>query len=258
MKLIDTHCHLNDQAAFPDPVSAIHEAVEAGVTRMVVIGVDLESSRIAVNLAEKFDEVYAVVGCHPSYSQNYLHADLKRYEEMMGHPKVVAMGEIGLDYHWDYATRSQQYGALMDQLDLGISLKKPMVFHCREAYSDVLDILEAKGRHDYLLHCFAGNDEEAERALALGCLFGVDGPVTYKKAEGLRETLAKIGIANLVLETDAPWLAPHPLRGKPNRPALLGLIRDALAAALGLSPERVSDQTTTNAERFFRLPANLG
>lgn len=254
--MIDTHCHLNDSDAFPDPAAAIAEASAAGVTRIVVVGVDTESSVRAVELAEQFDPIYAVVGWHPSYSAKWNRDKHEKIRELAGHPKAVAIGEIGLDYHRDYATPEQQEICLTAQLELARELDMPIVFHCREAYDDLLAILRERGPDHYLLHCFAGTTEQTKQAIELGCIFGVDGPVTYKKADDLRETLALIGLDRLVLETDAPWLTPVPYRGKPNHPKYLPFIRDGVAAALGVGTAEVVARTTATAERFFGLPSS--
>ncbi len=251
--MIDTHCHLNDARAFPEPAMAIAEATEAGVHRIVVVGTDTESSRRAVQLATEFEAVFAIVGWHPTSAAAWNPGELDAIRDLAAHPKVVAMGEIGLDYHWDTATPDQQRRCLDAHLDLAFELEMPVVFHCREAYDDLLDILEPCGAGPYLLHCFGGSVEQAARAIGLDALFGVDGPVTYKSAEDLRATLRFIGLDRLVLETDAPWLPPVPYRGKPNHPKYLPLIRDGLASALGMTSREVSTRTTATAERFFGL-----
>ncbi len=253
--MIDTHCHLNFPSAFPDPAAEIAYARESGVDRLIVVGCDLESSHKAVELANQFAEIYAVVGFHPTYTAHYTPEGLREVEEMLKHPKAVAIGEIGLDYHWDYATPEQQYRALRDQLDLAVSLDLPVVFHCREAYPDLLDLLEE--RRDpvpMLFHCFAGDATDARRAMALDCYFGVDGPLTYKKAEDLR-TMVKdlLPRDRLVIETDAPYLTPTPHRGKPNRPGYVALVSSMLATVWEVSREEAAKQTTENAVRFFRL-----
>jgi TatD DNase family protein len=249
--LIDTHCHLNDAKAFPDPASALAEAREAGVERVIVVGVDAEDGRRALKLADQFEEVYAIVGWHPNYTSSYTDAGLREIEAMLLHPKVVALGEIGLDFHWQYATLEQQRKALFDQLDLAARMGKPVVFHCREAYPALLDILESRPVHPYLFHCFAGDESDAARAVALGCYFGVDGPITYKKSTQLREIFASLPRGRIVVETDSPYMSPEPLRGKPNKPANVALVNAGLAAALGISAEDCAALTTENAKRFF-------
>ncbi len=252
--MIDTHCHLNDREAFPDPAAAIAEAVAAAVETMICVGVDLESSEYAVELANAHEEVYAVVGWHPNYAQTFTESDFLEVVSLFDDMKVLALGEIGLDFHWDFATPGQQMGALLTQLEYAEETGKPVVFHCRDAYPELLGVLEARPvRVPYLFHCFAGNVADADRAIALGAMFGVDGPVTYRKADELRETLKHIGIDRLVIETDSPWMTPHPFRSERNRPGRLPLIAEGLANCLGITPESCIERTTQNARDWFRL-----
>jgi TatD DNase family protein len=250
--LIDTHCHLNDRSAFPDPAEAVGQAREAGVTACFVVGVQPTEWAYTLELTERFDEVFAILGWHPNYTTGY-DGDLEPLRELLSHPKVVALGEIGLDYHWDFSPREQQKRALADQLDLAAEARKPVVFHAREAYADLLDLLEARATHEYLLHCFSGTQEDARRAVELGCFFGIDGPITYKKSEELREIAAWLPRDRIVLETDSPYLTPVPYRGKPNQPAYLRLVNAALADCLGISERQCAELTTQNAARFFRV-----
>jgi TatD DNase family protein len=253
--VFDTHCHLNLPDAFPEPEPYFDAAYRAGVSRLVLVGIDPASSERAVRLAEGREGVWAVVGRHPNYAQDYDPRELDDLRALLRHPKVVAIGELGLDYHWDFATPDQQVHCLLDQLDLADEEGVPIVFHCRKAYSDLLDILEKRGPGDYLFHCFSGNEQDAQRALALGGLFGVDGPLTYKSATDLRAIVASLPRERIVLETDSPYMTPVPHRGKPNQPAYLDFINRALAALWRVSPEESEAQTDANAARFFRLPA---
>jgi TatD DNase family protein len=255
--LIDTHCHLNDAKAFPEPGAFLIEARMAGVERVIVVGVDAEDSKRAVDLAERHDGVYVVAGWHPNYTSNYTPEGLKEIEILLQHPKVVALGEIGLDFHWQYATLEQQERALYDQLELAEATDMPVVFHCREAYPKLLTVLEARrpSQTPLLFHCFAGDFTDAGRAMALDCYFGVDGPITYKKSFELREIVKSLPRNRLVVETDSPYLTPEPFRGKPNKPAYVSIVNAGLASALEISPEECADLTTANAMKFFRLPA---
>jgi len=225
-----------------------------GVERLVVVGVDLETSQLALDLAERFEEVYAVVGIHPNHSADYKPDWIGALRTMLAHPKAVALGEIGLDYHWDYATRTQQYDSLADQLKLAAELACPIVFHCREAYEDLLDIL---GPHaslrasSWVLHCFAGSAQDAERAIEMDCYFGVDGPLTYKNAQELRDIVQTLPRDCIVVETDAPYLTPVPHRGKPNRAGYVSHVNSMLASLWGVSMEEAARQTTENAKRLF-------
>lgn len=255
MRLIDTHCHLNKESLFPQAGTLIKEAVSAGVERLVVVGVDHDWNQRAITLAERHGEVYAVVGWHPTSTAQFTPAALAEVDAQLKHARVVALGEIGLDYHWPDATKDQQFGALRDQLELARSRAVPVVFHCREAYPDLLDELERHGPGPYLFHCFAGDADDARRALALGGMLGVDGPITYPKAEALRSILREVPRDRVVLETDSPYMTPHPYRGRPNTPAMLRFINGALAQLWSVSADECADLTTANAERFFRLPA---
>jgi len=257
LRLIDTHCHLNLAEAFPDAASEIEAAREVGVDRMIIIGIDVETSLAAIRLAEAHDGLFASVGWHPNHANDYRPDSLRLLSDMLAHPKVVAVGETGLDYHWDRATPLQQHGAFTDQLDLAHEAGLPVVIHGRDAYPALMDVLEVQtkmnGTGRYLLHCFAGDETDADRAAALGCYFGVDGPVTYKNAADLRAILAHLDPKRILIETDSPYLPPMPHRGKPNRPSYLPLINSGLAQVLGISPEACAELTTQNAEQFFQL-----
>jgi len=251
--LIDTHCHLNFPDAFPDPATEIAHAKAEGVGRLVVVGCDPESSRRALELADAHEGVYAVVGWHPTSAAKYDAAGLRAIEEMLAHPKAVAVGEIGLDFHWDLSTPEQQHRCLRDQLDLARAKLKPVVFHCREAWGALLDVLEGQATQGLLFHCFSGDGGHSRRCLALGGLLGFDGPLTYKKNHELRTIAAAAPADRIVVETDSPYLSPEPLRGKPNRPANVRIVNAALAAARGITPDECAALTTANAERFFGM-----
>lgn len=250
--LIDTHCHLNLADRFPDPAGAVAEAVEAGVERLVVVGIDESTNRLAVELADRFDVVFAAVGIHPTSTANFNPTWLKHVRELAEHPKTVAIGEIGLDYYWPDSPPADQERALIAQLDLAAELGKPVIYHCREAYGPLLDLLEHRSQpHAQVLHCFGGNAEAAKRASQLDLYFGVDGPVTYKNATELRQILLTLNTDRLVLETDSPFLPPVPFRGKPNAPSLLPWIAKGLADALGTALADVTETTGANAKRLF-------
>lgn len=253
MRLVDTHCHLNFADAFPSVSLTLARARANEVDRVIVIGCDTETSRVAVSLADEFEGVFAVVGWHPNYAASYSRSELKAIEDLLSHPRVVGIGEIGLDYHWKYATAEQQRACTCDHLDLAVSSGMPVVFHCREAYSDLLDWVASLSitPQKMVLHCFGGDATDAERAVELGLWFGVDGPVTYKKNESLRSMLATLPKDRLMLETDAPYLSPEPYRGKPNEPAMIPLINSALSRVLVMTEAECAELTTSNAERFF-------
>lgn len=253
--MIDTHCHLNLREHFPDPEGAVSRALSAGVEKMIVVGIDDETSALAVSLAEQFDPVYACVGWHPTSAAKF--AGTKEIERLCEHPKTVAIGEIGLDYHWDWSTPAQQLASLDAHWDLACRLQMPVVFHCRDAYDDLINWLCAQT--DYppscVFHCFAGTSAHASQAITAAqrsrIYFGVDGPITYKNANDLRAIVAGLPLDSLLLETDSPFLTPHPYRGKPNEPAMIPIICDGLGLAVGLPAAEVAAATTANALRAF-------
>jgi TatD DNase family protein len=249
--LIDTHCHLNDTEKFEDVAGEIGFARENGVGRMILVGVKPEEWSFTLELVHKYEELFCILGWHPNYTKDYEKKQLGELERLAGSEKCLAIGEIGLDHHWDFSPPDTQLRALIDQLDLAEKLNLPVVFHAREAYSDLLDVLESRAGRPYLLHCFAGSIEDARRAVKLDCYFGVDGPITYKKADDLRGVIKTVPMDRLVVETDAPYLTPVPFRGKLNRPGYVYLVNKALGEVLGVSESECAALTTANAERFF-------
>lgn len=247
--MIDTHCHLNDFERIPETRAYIDEALEAGVKAMIVIGTDLESSRAAVKLADDHPEIFAVVGHHPT-STGFSNAHLREYEAMFAHPKVVAIGEVGLDFHWDFTTVNEQEVAFQAQLELAASLGAPVVIHCREAYQAITPFIHRYPALQFDFHCFGGSYDDAQR-LGERHFFGVDGPVTFKKSDDLRALVSQIPRSQWLLETDAPWLAPHPYRGKSNRSAWLPLIAQEVAQCWDCTLNEVDEITTANALRLF-------
>ncbi len=253
IELFDTHCHLNLPDAFPDPDAEIEFARSNGVSWLCLIGIDVETSRTALDIAERNERVYASVGWHPSSAEGYGQAEKRELRRLAEHPKAAAIGEIGLDYHWQTASPNAQHSCLLDQLLLASEVGKPAVFHCRDAWDDLLSLLEGRPPLRYLFHCFSGTPDHAKRCIALGGLLGFDGPITFPKAEGLRQILRSTPRDRIVLETDSPYLAPAPFRGKPNRPAYLAYINEAAAAALALEPEECARVTTAAARGFFSV-----
>jgi len=254
MRWIDTHCHLNDPKAFPRVDDDLRELADLGIG-VIIIGVDPESSQHAVELADGHPNAWAVVGRHPNYASSFASSELVRYAELLRLPKVVALGEIGLDWHWDYATPDQQYAALREQMALALEADVPIVIHCREAYDDLLEEFAAMERLPRMIfHCFAGEERHARQALTWNSWFGVDGPVTYPKSSELRDQISNvIPRERLLLETDSPYLTPVPYRGKPNNPRYLPLIGDEVARAWHLDSDEVARITTANAIECFGL-----
>jgi TatD DNase family protein len=228
--------------------------VAQGVERLVVVGYDLPSSEMAVALSREHAAVVAAVGVHPHDSRNYDSTARRRLAEIAREPKVVAVGEIGLDYHYDFSSRESQWPAFRDQLDLASECGLPVVVHCREAYGDVLDVLEAGGVRSIggVMHCWGGEPDDAQRALALGLYLGFAGTITFKNADAVREAARSASEGRILVETDSPYLAPVPHRGKRNEPAYVLDVASRLAAIRGRSLADVATATTANARRLFR------
>jgi len=258
VELIDTHCHLDFAPFDGDRDQVLKRAVEAGVTVLVNPGADLESSCRAVELAGRFSQVYAAVGVHPHDATTLDETVLHKLAELARHPKVVAIGEIGLDYYRDLSPRAQQRNAFERQLTLAAERKLPVIVHQREAAQDVLAILKRwRAQHSDqpagVLHAFSGDLVMARQALELGFYIGIAGPVTYANARKLPEMLPRLPVERLVIETDAPYLTPHPHRGQRNEPAYLPLIARRLAELLRMPLETLATQLTENARQIFRL-----
>ena len=250
---IDTHVHLNGSDLGGDLAGVIGRAQAAGVDEFVVVGYDLASSERAVALAETDARLWAVVGVHPHDASAWgtdAEAALRRWA---ANPRVVAIGEIGLDFYRDLSPRPAQEEAFRAQMRLAAEMNLPVVIHCRDAYDELLALLKAHPPTTPLvLHCFAGTRAHAQVAWENGWHLGVGGTVTYKKNEDLRAIIRDTPHELLLLETDAPYLSPEPLRGKfPNEPARIPLVAECIAALFGETPEMVAAWTTANVRRAF-------
>jgi len=261
--LTDTHAHLDLPQFDPDREEVIERALEAGVTRIVTIGINLESSRAAIALVEDHLHIYAAVGTHPHDAVALTPQALSELRELAQHPKVVAIGETGLDFYRDLSPRDQQQIAFERQLELAAELHLPVIVHCREAQAQVMATLRAwAARHPApangwrgVLHAFSGDQAMAEAAREIGFMIALGGPVTFQNARRLQALVPQLPLDQLLLETDAPYLAPHPYRGQRNEPARLILIAEAIARLYGMSFAEITSQTTTNAVQLFGLLA---
>lgn len=250
--MIDTHCHLNHDRFEADLEATLERSHRSGVVGHIVVGFDRPSSSDAVRLAVQYSNLWAAVGIHPHDATGYSAADTGWLRDLAQAERVVAIGEIGLDYHRDYSPRVAQRDAFAAQLALAVDLGLPVVIHCRDAYDDVLDTLAAyRGAVRGVMHCWSGTVEDAERALDLGMMLGIGGVLTFVKPGSLPDSVRIAGLDRIVLETDAPYLAPAPYRGKRNEPAYLTLIRDAVARVLSVDEATVARQTTLNSYRLF-------
>ncbi len=261
--LIDSHCHLDLPHFDEDRDEVVARAREAGVVAMVTQGVDLPSSRRAIALAERYPEVYAAVGIHPNDCADFQPSMLDELRSLAAHPKVVAIGEIGLDDYWKTVPMEQQIRVLRLQLDLAAELGLPVVLHDREAHEPIMAELRAwvkerlpgaplAQRPPYgVLHSFSGDLAMAREAYDLGLILGLAGPVTFKNARDLQALARQLDPDRLMVETDAPYLSPHPYRGQRNEPARVKLVAEKLAELWEMPFDQVAARTTATAQTFF-------
>jgi len=258
--LIDTHCHLNFDRFDQDRETVVTRAVEQGVIAIINPGVDLLNSRAAIALAERYAPVYAAVGIHPTATDELDHAALRALREMAQHPKVVAIGEIGLDYYWpnqsnrDWpcASPETQRAAFRRQLDLAAEVGLPVIIHDREAHTDVMIGLEDSRGVSGVLHSFSGDLDLAEWAIDLGFYIGITGPVTFNKRHELKTVARQINFERLLVETDAPFLTPAPYRGRRNEPGHVHIVAQEVANLRGCDLPTVAQQTSENARTLFQ------
>ncbi|GAK09969.1 TatD family hydrolase [Geomicrobium sp. JCM 19038] len=255
VELFDTHVHLNVEQFDEDLEEVIERAKEAGVKWMNVVGFDRETITKAMNLIDRYEFMYATIGWHPVDSVDMKREDLEWIESLATHDKVVAIGETGLDYHWDKSPADVQKRVFKDQIDLHKRVNLPLVIHGRDAQEDIATLLEEEGVGEAggIMHCFSGDVATAERCLAQGMHISFGGPVTFKNAKLPKEVAKIVPLDRLLIETDCPFLSPHPYRGKRNEPARVRIIAEQLAELKGLTLEELSEITTENAKRLFRI-----
>ena len=284
--LIETHAHLDYPDFAPDFDDVLRRATEAGVTRILTIGTSIESSRRAIELAEKYSNIFAVIGVHPTYAGEAPDDVMTPLRELAKSPRVVALGETGLDYHSlpskeaakdkkvqvfanalqgeteeqidasiaDGAYKSKQAMLFEQQLDLAVELGLNVVIHQRDAWEDTLEIMQPyTDKLRGVFHCFGGTREQAEEVIALDHLVSFTGIVTFKNGATVREVATQIPLWKFMVETDCPYLAPVPFRGKRCEPAYTRLVAESIAAARGIPLQEVADATTETAEKFFRF-----
>ena len=254
--LIDSHCHLDMKAFDKDRDAVIRRAREDGIVHMISIGIDVKSSQSAIDLARKHDFISATVGCHPHDADGCEPDGLEMLSRMAAEPEVVAWGEIGLDYYRNYSGKENQRKIFQAQLGLAKEAELPVIIHDREAHEEVYAILEkmGKGERKGIIHCFSGDRELAEAFIALGYYISIPGTITYKKAGQIKEVAATIPLDRMLVETDAPFLAPVPRRGKRNEPGLLNHTVREIAKLRDIPFEAVAEQTSRNAGTIFGLP----
>ena len=264
MTLIDTHAHLDFDKFDADRSVVLERARSEGVAAILNVGVDVPSSRRAVALAEQYDGIYAAVGMHPHDAKKLDGAALAELRDLARHPKVVAVGEIGLDFYRDLSPREVQRRAFQSQLAWAVKLGKPVIIHDRDAHQEVLEVLtgwaaglgsSALVGRPGVLHTFSGDLAMAEKAMELGFYLSISGPVTYQNAGRLSGIVQALPLDRLLVETDCPFLAPHPYRGQRNEPAYVRLVAGRIADLKGISLAELAEATTANAQRLFGFGA---
>lgn len=255
IKLFDTHAHLDASQFDDDREQMIARAKEAGVELIVNIGFDRQTIPTTIALAEQYDFIYAAVGWHPVESVHMKDGDLAWIESLCAHPKVVAIGEIGLDYHWDTSPKHVQHEVFRQQIALAKKLNKPIIIHNRDAHADVVRILQEEGAAEVggIMHCFSGSWETAKHCLDMNFYISFGGPVTFKNARVPKEVLKRVPLDRLLIETDCPYLAPHPYRGKRNESAYVSLVAEAAAQIKEISLEQLAEITLENGKKCFRI-----
>jgi TatD DNase family protein len=258
MTLTDSHCHLDDKKYAHDLDQVLARAAEAGVTRMLTIGTGDGPPELdrAVRLAEKYDQLFASVGVHPHDAAKCEPRTFDDLRALGRHPKVVGFGEIGLDYHYDFSPRETQREVFAAQLKLARELDFPVIIHTREAWDDTLALLREQWSGPGIMHCFTGDRAQAEQALDLGFHLAFGGVITFRTAESIREAVAIVPDDRLLIETDAPYLAPIPYRGKRNEPAMMVETAKTLAALRNTTPEHIAGITSGNFELLCLRPRN--
>lgn len=263
MQFVDSHCHLNFNCFQDDLEDVISRARQQGIERMVIPGIDIETSEQAIALAERFDEIYAAVGVHPSEADSWQPNTYNKIQELASSPKVVAIGEIGLDfYHTDNPPGDVQLAVLKSQLEIAAITNLPVILHSRSAEATLLqvlfewrkNILSPQSPKTYrlgVLHAFEGSENQIQEAVAQGFMIGIGGPITYRRTDQKRQQISRLPLGAVLLETDAPFLPPQPHRGQRNEPAYIPLIAAKIAEVMQVSIERIAEMTTSNASQLF-------
>ena len=251
--LFDTHAHMNDPAFDEDREEVILGLKEKGVANFLNVGCCLESSKDCIAMAEKYDFVYASVGTHPDSADEVDEAVLDAYRQMARHPKVMAIGEIGLDYYYETIPRQIQIQAFRMQMELARELKMPVIVHERNAHDDGMRVVKEFKDVTGVFHCYSGSAEMARQLVDMGWYIGFTGVLTFKNARKAVETAERIPLERIVLETDCPFMAPEPFRGKRNDPGYLYRMAERLAEIRGISVEEVHAATMENAKRLYRI-----
>ncbi len=251
--LIDSHAHLNAALFSEDLGNVIQRAKDAGVSKIVNVGFNRETIPGSIAIAEQYDFIYSTVGWHPQDAKDMTDGDIVWIEELCKHEKIVAIGEIGLDYYWDTSPKDIQQRVFREQIHLARKLKLPIIIHNRDAHQDLLQIMKEEKASEVggIMHCFSGSWEIAKQCMEMDFSISFGGPITYKNAKQPQEVLAQIPLDRLLIETDCPYLSPHPFRGKRNEPGFLKIIAESAALIRGIELEQLAYHTSSNANRIF-------
>ncbi len=253
--IIDTHAHYDSSAFDDDRESVLEGLKDSGIEYVVNVGASISTSRSTLELAEKYPFIYAALGVHPDDTGELNEENIRWFEEKMSHPKVVAVGEIGLDYYWDKAERSIQKKWFARQMDIARNADKPIIVHSREAAADTLDVMRAEKAYELkgVIHCFSYSKETAREYLNWDYYLGIGGVVTFKNARKIKEVVEYMPLSKLLLETDCPYLSPVPFRGKRNTSANIPLVIKEIADIKGIAPSVVEETAYENAKRFYGI-----
>ena len=252
MYFIDTHTHIYLPEFDDDRDSMMNKALEANVTTTILPAIDSTTHKVMLDAESTYSNCYAMMGLHPCSVNQDFKGEIEIARQYLKQRKFVAIGEIGLDFYWDKTFTKEQYEAFRIQVELALEYSLPVVIHSRNATDECIDVVKDYPEVKGVFHCFSGDLEQAERVIELGFMLGIGGVVTFKNA-GLDKVIEKLGLENVVLETDAPYLAPVPYRGKRNEPAYIPLIAEKLASVCKMPVERVAELTTENTRKLFKL-----
>ena len=256
MPVIDSHCHLTAKDFASDVDEVIARALERGITTIITISDEMADIQPCIKLSEKYSQIFFTAGVHPHHAKDFsFERDLNIIKDTAKHPKCKAIGEIGLDYHYMWSPKDTQQRVFEAQLALAVELKLPAVVHCREAVEDVWTIVNHVKGSKIVLHCCTEKWSDVKRFVDAGHMLSFTGIATYPKSDEIRETIKNCPIAQLMIETDAPFLAPVPHRGKRNEPAYVAEVANIVASVKQIDPEEVDRVTSANAIEFFRLPS---
>ena len=254
MKFFDTHAHLNDKRFKDDKDAVISELKSNSIDKVVTVGTDVESSRVCIDIANNYEGVYATVGLHPHNAKNFKDEDISAFEQMAKEKKVIAIGEIGLDYHYDFSPRDKQMYAFKKQMELAKKLNLPAIYHVREAFGDFNPMVQRGEVANYaVMHCYGGSIESAKICLDAGMMISFTGVISFKNANKIRKVVEYVPLDRLMVETDCPYMAPVPFRGKRNEPKYVKEVAKAMAEIKGISLEELAHITYNNAVEFFKL-----